>query len=54
MLSRSSEILPLEEAVKPRRDWKAVIVEVLLGLVMVAIGAPGVIWWALTLWSLFQ
>jgi hypothetical protein len=36
------------------REIKAVMVEVLLALAIVAIVAPGVIWWAQLLWGLLR
>ncbi len=36
----------------PWSDWKYYVTQTLLALAIAAICAPGVIWWALTLWEL--
>jgi hypothetical protein len=36
----------------PRRERKGLIAEIVMALALAAICAPGVIWWALTLWDL--
>lgn len=38
----------------PWKEWKALIVEIALALLIVAICAPGVIWWAIVAWEIVQ